>query len=824
MKFKLARMIAWREKGASGFKILALALGVSIFSVTLIFNLILATKILLYRDASKLLGADLILESSAPLPPLSLILANDLGLHSAHVIDFFSMVVADQKMELATLSAIKGDYPLRGELRIDNDKEIVAKVGAPNPGEMWVEEGLLHRLDRKLHDSVQVGEEHLIITGIIRDRPVATSDISAFAPIAYINERSLDQMKVLQPGSRATYRLLLSGTASQLANYTAIVKVKLSADVKWITPGTGRSSVSHTLKIVERYLSIILLIEIILAGLVIAITAHQHSLSLQHEVALWRCLGATHRQILLSHILGYLMLALFVIVLSVLLAYGATYEIAHYAKKWSDYDLPIRAEGAWVGLGMGCLLLGGFGLPPLLALKQITPQSILQRVAQSKLSINIKWYVGTVVLLCLLFAGGIQDTDIAIQFSVAMMIMGAMAFGVIWMMWYGFSLANRQGPLAWRLAVSHLIRYRTAIVVQCVVFTVVITFLLLVHIFQSDFLKNWQTQLPASTPNYFLINVQPGDVTDMRKWLESEGIRQVQFYPVVRGRLTHINQHSVDVPAATGKPVGLERPINLTWMKILPADNRILAGSDWSDVKPGSMSISVEKGFADRQGVTLGDTFTFDIGGETISAKIVQLRTVEWSSFRPNFFVIFPPGLLDKFGHSYISSLYLAPSEKAILLKLIQRSPEISIIDIDVLLDKVRVFTSKLALILTLLLGLVGALGVMIMYASVLSTLQERIHESALLRVLGAKTALIQKVFLIEFAVLGAISGLLGSLMAMALAYYLGKQFFEVTLVLQTKWIAMGVIGSVILISIFGMVGVSSVFRASPLRLFRQLT
>lgn len=822
MTFSLPSLIANRKKNAPGFKILAFALGLSVFSVTLIFNLTLGIKTILFRDASLLLGADMILESPDPLSEKVKTLAHQQGLETAELSDFFSMVVAGQKMELATVSAIKGNFPLRGKLGIQGAQLKKEERGPPPSGEIWVEDGLLIQLGISLGDTLTVGEMPLTVSGVIRERPIATSDWSAFTSFTYVNEQDLEKMKVLQSGSRATYRLLVAGPEEALMKFQIAAKKMLNTEIKWVTPSSGRAAVDRTLKFAERYLSLILLIQVLLAGMAIALTAHQHSLRMQREVALWRCLGASHRSVILNHVQGYALLALGVMGVSISLAYFATYEIVQYAKQWGDYAFPLHWQGIGIGVGLGLLLLGGFGLPPLMALKQISSKIILQQAEQSELKINITWYVVSILLIILLFAGAISDKEIALKFSAQIIVLSAVVFGFTYALWNAWEPISKKGPLAWRLATSYLIRYRGPAVLQCVVFTLVIMLLILVYIFQSDFLKSWKAELPPSTPNYFLLNIQAEEVDNIQVWFSQKGINEVKFSPIVRGMLTEINGEAIDKLRHNGRSRGLNRPINLTWLRELPEDNKLIDGVEWNTIPNNVSKITVEKEFADRQGVKVGDTFTFDIVGNDVKAEIVQIRTVQWESYRPNFFVIFPPGVLENYPHSFMSSLYVAVTEKPFMFELVRDYPKITVIDIDAILEKVRYFTGKLALALTALLSLVGALGIVIMYASILSTLKERIHESALLKILGGQNKLIRRIFFTEFMMLGAISGFLGSIASLFIAHYLAKYFFLVPFSSQLKWIMLGTVGGLVMVPLFGMLGAKEVFSASALRLFRQ--
>jgi putative ABC transport system permease protein len=257
-------------------------------------------------------------------------------------------------------------------------------------------------------------------------------------------------------------------------------------------------------------------------------------------------------------------------------------------------------------------------------------------------------------------------------------------------------------------------------------------------------------------------------------------------------------------------------------MTTLPKDNQVVSGINWEKIQPGNASVSVEAEFANRQGLKLGDTIGFQVADQYIEGTIVQFRKVEWESFKPNFFVIFAPLVIDQFPHSYITSLYLSPSQKTVLSSLIKEYSEISVIDIDAFLVKIRQMVDKISISLQILIMMVFVMGIMIMYASLLSSIKERLLESAMLQILGAKKQFIAKVLMVEFGVLGFTSGLIASLMAMIVAQDIAQRFFNIHLYFQVFWVGVGTVASTMVVILFGLIGARSVFRVSPLWLLRQ--
>ncbi len=289
----------------------------------------------------------------------------------------------------------------------------------------------------------------------------------------------------------------------------------------------------------------------------------------------------------------------------------------------------------------------------------------------------------------------------------------------------------------------------------------------MIALVRGDLLATWQDQLPDDTPNYFAINIQPAERTDFMAVLDAAADDRTALYPMVRGRLTAINDQPPRevVPPESRGDNSLRRELNLTWQAELPEGNRVVAGQ-WfaapdqgpvdAQAQPGWVGevaaeaalapISVEQGLAERLGLSLGDRLTFTIGSEEVVGEITSLRDLDWDSFRPNFFVIFPPEVLERFGHSYITAFHLDGDRGDTLRRLVQEFPGVSLLNVDAILAQVREVITQVTRAVELVLLLVLLAGVSVLYAALTASRPARAHESGLLRVFGAGSRLISRV------------------------------------------------------------------------------
>lgn len=817
MLVRLAQLQLWRSRHISEFRILSAALVLAIFAVTLLTCLIQGFGDLFVKDASLLLGGDLIIEAPHPFTDAVKKSIKEQGLIYTENIEFFSMVAAKDSLILANVNGIREPFPLRGKLLILTPENTVQETTlAPKEGEIWLEQNLQGKLGAQFNDAIQIGNLNLRVTGVIKARPQALSGSNILAPLCYVNLNDIDKMAVLQPGSRATYRLLLNTNNQSSKGIQAKLAALLPTDATWITPQTGRRGLSQTIEVVQQYLSVILLIQVLLAGIAIAICAHEYSNRQKRNVALMRCLGANSHTIFTIHLLQLLTLCGLTMIIGIGLGYGVATMTLSYAKTLGYYGASLNAQGAMLGALTGLLLLLGFALPPVYELRKIAPSQIFQNNVTTHIGLHFISYFAAVLALLVLFFMTVSERNIALRLCVQIFILGAIVYAIAYGVWHIFVLMGRWGGLVWRFGLTYLQRHRQQAINQWLVFTVVVMLLLLVQIIKQDFLVQWRTQLPTNAPNYFLLNVQGEQIDPLKKWFTKHGIDEMVFYPIVRGQMSHINGQPV------GSKRGLSRPINLTWMSHLPKDNVVLSGSAWDPSWQKQAVISIESGFAQRQGLHLNDTVSFQIENEVITAKIIQIRNLDWKSFKPNFFVIFPEGVLNEFAHSYITSVYVPKRFDTALFALAKEYVEISIIDIDSILQSIREMVNKLSTAIEGLLLIVFLLGILIMYASLLSSLKERMQESAMLQILGANKAFIAKLLVIEFGLLGLFCGIVGSGMAMLLAKDLAQSYFGIEFVISAKWFWYGTGSSALVITVIGLLGARKVFHVSPLWLLRQ--
>jgi putative ABC transport system permease protein len=377
--------------------------------------------------------------------------------------------------------------------------------------------------------------------------------------------------------------------------------------------------------------------------------------------------------------------------------------------------------------------------------------------------------------------------------------------------------------IAWRYGLANVSRRGRDSAVQVVAFGLGLTVLLLLSFVRTDLLQSWQQSLDEDAPNHFLINIQPQERGSIAGIFQSADIAAPRFVPLVRARMTEINDESVKdrkYPVEDGEWMA-NREANLTWAADLSSSNEILEGEWWPPDYSGPPRVSVEEDAAMEMGLALGDRLEFMVAGQAVEATVASYRKVNWDSFQPNFFMVLSPGSLDGYPTTYVSSLKIEGDRKNVLLTLVRAHPSVSIIDLGAILEQVQSIITRASLAVQAVFVFTLAAGIAVLFAAVQSTIDERRFESAMLRALGVRRRTVLSGVLTEFAALGFAAGLLASAGASILAAIIAVQLFELEYTFNPMlWVA-GLAGGVLLVCGSGFVAARGAINAPPADVLR---
>jgi len=824
---RLALRMLGRDWHAGELRVLIAALVLAVASVGTVGFFTDRVKVALTRQANLLLGGDLLLSADRPLPDDYAREARARGLAVVPAIKFNSMVQAATgpgaaDAVLADVKAVAAGYPLRGAITLADPSlpEGITAAGIPPPGEAWIDGRLAARLNVGKGGELAVGDKTLTIGAIVQQEPEVAGGLLSMGPKLLMNLDDVPATKLLQPGNRASYRLLVAGTATDAFRDWA--RARLDRGQRLESIRDLRPEVRQTLERAEKFLALAALVAVMLAAVAVALAASRYLRRHLDAAAMMRCLGAPQRQMLALFALQFLVLGLASSFVGCLIALGGQQLLVMLLGAMVSTNLP---PPGWLpavaAMATGLLMLLGFALPPLFALSKVPPLRVLRRDLGMPRAGGSFAYVLGAATVALLIGWQAQDvkTGAIMVGGIAALLVAAAALA--WSMIALLRLLPQRG-YSWRYGLANLRRRPLGSSLQIGALGLGLMALLLLTLVRGDLMRNWRASLPVDAPNAFLINVLPDQVEGVRAMLKRELGVDAQMSPMVRGRLVAINDKPLDTTrlADDGARRLGEREFNLSWTDTLPRGNRVVAGQWW---KPGgSEGVSLEEGIAQTLGIKLGDTLTYDIVGTRVGAKVTNLRKVDWDSFRVNFFALFSPGVIDGMPRTYISAVRVG-SGSAWLTALLREYPNVLVIDVGAILQQVQTIIEQVARAVefVFLFTLLG--GVLVLEAAIAATQDERRVDAAILRTLGASRRQLSAAQVAEFVALGGLAGLVAAAGATAIGYVLADRVFLIPFG-WNPWVwLVGVAGGTIGVAAAGWLGTRATLRQPPLAVLRQV-
>jgi len=816
-----------RDIRASEVRVLFFALLVAVAASTAIGYFGARLNGAMQLRASEFLGADLVLQGSAPARAEQIEAGEALGLRHAQVVEFTSVVGGVSAIQLSSIKATDHAYPLRGQVRSAAAPYAEESPGGgPAAGEAWVEPRLLAALGLKVGDSIDVGMKTLRLSRVLTYEPDRANNFYSLTPRVMMNLADLQATGVIQPGSRVSYRDLWRGDTQALAQYRQGLTKGLAANQRLLDTRDGNRQVGGALGKAERYLNMASLVAVLLAGVAVALSASRYAARRLDASALLRCLGLSRHQALGLYCLQLAMLGLAAALAGAVLGWLAQLGLFRLLQGLLPNEVPSAGiVPALAGIATGLVALAGFALPPIAALGKVPPLRVLRRDLLPVPASS--WLVYGAALFALGLIMWRLSLDLLLTFALlggglltALLLGGLLLLGL-----RSMRRLLAGAPLTWRLGLGQLLRHPMAGAGQALAFGLILLAMALVALLRVELLDTWQAQLPKDAPNHFALNILPDDRDTFAQRLHEVNAASAPLYPVTPGRLIQINGQPVRqlVSKDTAGERAVQRDLSLTWAADLPAGNSLTAGQWWQAPPPAEQipGVSVEAELATSLKLQLGDLLTFDIGGDQRQARVSSLRSVHWDSFQPNFYMIFQPGTLQGLPTTYLTSFYLAPGHDLDVIALSRSFPAVTILQVDALLEQLRSILAQVTLAVEYVLLFVLAAGLAVLFAGLQATLDERVRQGALLRALGAARPLLVMARRIEFGLLGAVSGALAAIGCELITLVLYRYAFDLQWSPHPWLLVLPVVGA-LLVGGAGVLGTQRALNASPLAVLRE--
>jgi putative ABC transport system permease protein len=539
-------------------------------------------------QAGEVLAADLRLESPREISDAYDAEARNRGLRVARILSMPSVVFHGEASSLVALRAVGDGYPLRGRLKIADEPFGPARAtGAiPAPGEAWADSRLLARLDAPVGTRLSVGAHEVTVTQVLDYRPDQGAGFGDLSATLMVNLADVPATELIQPGSRVSRAVLFAGDPGDVEGFREYLREAKQPGERLQAIADASPQIRASSDRAGRFLSLASLVSVLLAAVAVAMAARRYASRHLDSVALMKCMGASQSFVLAQTLVQLVCVAVMVTLLGTAIGYLAQTGLAWLLRDLIRSDLPPPGVAtAWVGLVTAVTILIGFALPPLLQLKRVPPARVLRRnleppplryaavyvIAIGSVLALLYWLVRDARLVTVV-AAGIAGTFLALAIA-------------------GWLLVKALRPLrsgvgvAWRYGLANIARRGRDSIVQIVAFGLGLMVLLLLALVRDDLLEDWRASLPADAPNYFMINIRPDEGETIEAFFRERGLPPTELVPLVRARLTAIN----DVPVSEIRFEGeraqgfVEREANLTWASRLRDDNRLMSGTWWTE-------------------------------------------------------------------------------------------------------------------------------------------------------------------------------------------------------------------------------------------------
>lgn len=785
----------------------------------------------LIAESSSFLAADLVVRSSKPFDPQWLQRAAEEGVRTAQTVSFASMTYHGDEMHLASVKAVESSYPLRGAIKrsqtpfATDEADIELVTQGPARGELWVDSRLLPLLDIQLGDAIELGDGSFTVSQILIEEPDSGSSFSMFGARILMNWQDLDKAAVIQPGSRVNYRLLLAD-GDDFDQYLDWLKPQLSVHERLITPDEAQASIASTMDRGRRFLLLAGSIGVVLAGIALALASHHFSNGQTLQVALLKSWGIAARRVRSLYLQQIVLLGVIGSVIGLVLGWAFHQLLISAVREWLPIALPMAGPRPWItGMATGMLCLAGFTLPALWHLPAQSPLAVLRRDTPIKnLNAAARGSLGVLAVALLLFwYSNNLWLSLAILLGFALTAMASIAVGLL-LLRLGKTYGHWMGSI-WRLALSNLWRRKKPSLIQMVGFSGAIALLMIMVVVRTSLIDEWRWQLADDAPNHFLVNVAAHELDGVKQLIDQRELETAGWYSMVRGRITLLN-NLLPADVVPEDHESLRRELNLSWTRDLPEGNKVIQGQWWDDSTPqnGALApVSLEEDIAKELGLKLGDTIQFSVGGLTFDAVITSTRSLNWDNMTPNFYFLFPEGYLEEYPRTHMTSLYIPAEEKLLVNDLLRKYPTVQVIELDKIIDRIRTIVSQVTRGLEMMTLLILGCGIVVMFAAVSLSMQERLQESAILRTLGSSRRLILGVQWVEFSTLGLMAGLLAALGAEFAVAMLQRFMFNLPFNWHPWLWVVGPVAGGLLVGVLGVAYSRKAVTQPPLQVLNSL-
>lgn len=816
--------------GSTGIYLLIIALSLAISATTALKFSNDQIQQAVSLQAAKMQAADLVLKDNYPLETQWQEKASELSLKQSQVTVFGSMAHTDDAFVMVNVKAIEPTFPLRGTL------EVSPKSTQIQSGEVWLSARAMELLKVKLGETLNIADGVFTVSAVIEQDSNQELGFSAFSPTVIISQQDIAKTNAIQPGSRIDYRLLMAGEPEQiqafeqyfkqlkkpsesdsnLGDETGPIAEQEQSSLTLRTASDANTRLMKPIENLDTFLQLANILTILLCGIAIALTSQRYVQQNQDHIALMRCMGAKKNHIFMIYIALLCAVIAIAMIIGSMLGLGLGYAllqlmlelIPNLELTFTLWDMVLGPLP--IAIFTSAMVLFGFVLPSLWQLLNTPPIRVIRQQEKSARSMFVMFAMGilSLIVFSLVLTENIMLSTLVIG---AIILLSAVLYSLVWFVLKGLKALKNK----W----SGYIRTPSQTALQITALALGLSLITVLAVLRTDLLERWQQQLPEGTPNQFVYGLPPFEVEQFRQQIEINKWVGTPLYPNIKGRLIAHNGQpfSADMIKQNNS---LRRELNLTQSNEYPKDNVIVSGAA-PLVKAGE--VSVESKLAEELGISIGDQLTFSLPEGELQAKVINLRTVEWESFSPNFFFIFAANSMDENAGSYLGSFYVPPQEKGKLVSLIQQFSNTVFIDVSLILQEIKNLVNVLVQIITVLAVLVSLSGFLVLIACINLLMDERKSEVALMRSFGSSKAQLKNMMTLEIGFIGLIAGIVSCLFAEVISAIAS---YRMGLAIQAHWEIWFILPIIMMLlcALIGRYRLSYLSEIPPLQSLREMT
>jgi putative ABC transport system permease protein len=837
--FNLAR----RELRASWKRLLFffLCIGVGVGSIVALRSMIQNLNRAVAGEARELMTADVQVETTREWPADALVKIEraappTLVEARTETIEAPTMLrPADESREGALMVEVKGvekNFPLYGDFRLADGRPFDFSL-LENGGAV-VAPLLLERLNLRVGDRVKIGEKVFEIRGVTRQEPGSGGGFR-LGPRVFVERATLENAGLTGFGSRARRKILFKTAEGRMDKLVQRLRAELGNNVFNVRSyKDSEENLGEQFTRAENYLSLTGLVILVLGGIGVSSVTRVFIEQKKKSIAVLKCVGATGRRLTTAYLAQVVALGTAGSVLGVLLAKAALIFVhARFADSLPP-NLSYGLQGGAVGQGLalGLLISLLFSALPLLRIRQIKPNMLLREVETEtpRRWLDLwRWTVALGVLAGLVFLTSWQagSVRVGVFFIAGLGATALVLYAAASALIFAVRRMRGMGTFALRQAINSMHRpgNQTRVIVMAVGLGAFLV--MAVHSLQTSLLDEFDVMRRGNLPNMYLIDVQKDQVEGVRELVERTTGARAELIPTVRARIVAINGEEIDLEAAGARRERgrLGREYVVTYRPLLEYNETVVAGKFWDETPSVEPEVSIEEGMLGATPPEIGSTITFDIQGRKITARVTSIRHVDWRNSRTGFLVLFRPGALEGAPQTFVGAIdgpTQEPERSRFQRAIVDRFPNVSVIDVADIVRGVSKILSNITLAVTFIGGFVLLSGVLILVGSIAMTKFQRVYEAAVLKTLGARRRVLLTMMIAEYCLLGLVAGIVGALAADALAYVVAREVFEIDWTFSTAVNLAGVAATVLLVGAVGALSSLDVLTRKPLAILRS--